>query len=259
MIGSRTFEDEFAYGFDDPIDTVSYSRAVRISGWLVNIKAQPIHGIRLVARNGLWPRRVTRARRKRSRPDVALEFPDVPDARASGFLIETQLRSGRNQISIQVQDEQKRWRTFFSTAIKVLPLDLLEKAGFPNVRDHLADKLQHRRTARSTHLPMSESVGGMAERPQFQPGRVVIYGTLRSNLFIREVGELVAAGFAELGCETELLFDRLPERENNDTLQIVLTPHEYYNLFLLEQMPRKTARELSANLVFLCTDRKSVV
>jgi hypothetical protein len=126
--------------------------------------------------------RVTRARRKRSRPDVALEFPDVPDARASGFLIETQLRSGRNQISIQVQDEQKRWRTFFSTAIKVLPLDLLEKAGFPNVRDHLADKLQHRRTATSTHLPMSESVGGMAERPQFQPGRVVIYGTLRSNL-----------------------------------------------------------------------------
>ena len=255
MIGSRTFEDEFAYGFDDPIDTVSYSRAVRISGWLVNIKAQPIHGIRLIARNGLWPRRETRARRKRSRPDVALEFPDVPDARASGFLIETQLRSGRNQISIQVQDEQKRWRTFFSTAIKVLPLDLLEKAGFPNVRDHLADKLQQRRTATSTHLPMSESVGGMAERPQFQPGRVVIYGTLRSNLFIREVGELVAAGFAELGCETELLFDRLPERENNDALQIVLTPHEYYNLFLLEQVPRKTARELSANLVFLCTEQ----
>jgi glycosyltransferase involved in cell wall biosynthesis len=255
MIGSRTFEDEFAYGFDDPIDTVSYSRAVRISGWLVNIKAQPIHGIRLIARNGLWPRRETRARRKRSRPDVALEFPDVPAARASGFLIEAQLRSGRNQISIQVQDEQKRWRTFFSTAIKVLPLDLLEKAGFPNVRDHLADKLQQRRTATSIHLPMSESVGGMAERPQFQPGRVVIYGTLRSNLFIREVGELVAAGFAELGCETELLFDRLPERENNDTLQIVLTPHEYYNLFLLEQVPRKTARELSANLVFLCTEQ----
>ena len=255
MIGSRTFEDEFAYGFDDPIDTVSYSRAVRISGWLVNIKAQPIHGIRLIARNGLWPRRVTRARRKRSRPDVALEFPDVPDARASGFLIETQLRSGRNQISIQVQDEQKRWRTFFSTAIKVFPLDLLEKAGFPNVRDHLADKLQQRHSATSTHLPMSESVGGRAERPQFQPGRVVIYGTLRSNLFIREVGELVAAGFAELGCETELLFDRLPERENNDALQIVLTPHEYYNLFLLEQVPRKTARELSANLVFLCTEQ----
>jgi glycosyltransferase involved in cell wall biosynthesis len=255
MIGSRTFEDEFAYGFDDPVDSVSYSRDVRISGWLVNIKAQPIHGIRLIARNGIWPRRVTRARRKRSRPDVALEFPDVPDARASGFLIETQLRSGRNQIFIQVQDEQKRWRTFFSTAIKVLPLDLLEKAGFPNVRDHFADKLQHRRTAASIHLPTSESVGVMAERPQFQPRRVVIYGTLRSNLFIREVGELVAAGFAELGCETELLFDRLPERENNDALQIVLTPHEYYNLFLLEQVPRKTARELSANLVFLCTEQ----
>ena len=255
MIGSRTFEDEFAYGFDDPIDTVSYSRVVRISGWLVNIKARPIHGIRLVARNGLWPRRVTRARRKRSRPDVALEFPDVPDARASGFLIEAKLRSGRNQVSIQVQDEQKRWRTFSSAAIKVLPLDLLEKAGFPNVRDHFADKLRHRRTAMSIHLSTSESTDRVAERPQFELRRIVIYGTLRSNLFIREVGELVAAGFAELGCETELLFDRLPERENNDALQIVLTPHEYYNLFLLEQVPRKTARELSTNLVFLCTEQ----
>jgi glycosyltransferase involved in cell wall biosynthesis len=255
MIGSRTFEDEFAYGFDDPIDPVSYSRAVRISGWLVNIKAQPVHGIRLIARNGLWPRRVTRARRKRSRPDVALEFPGVPDARASGFLIETQLHSGRNQISIQVQDEQKRWRTFFGATIKVLPLDLLEKAGFPNVRDHLTDKLQHRRSAKSIHLPTSKSVGGMAQRPQFQVRRVMIYGTLRSNLFIREVGELVAAGFAELGCETELLFDRLPEQDNNDALQIVLTPHEYYNLFLLEQVPRKMARDLSANLVFLCTEQ----
>jgi GT2 family glycosyltransferase len=255
MIGSRTFEDEFAYGFDDPIDTVSYSRAVRIGGWLVNIKAHPIHGIRLIARNGLWPRRVARARRKRSRPDIALEFPDVPDALASGFLIEAQLRSGPNQISIQVQDEQKRWRTFFSTTIKVLPLDLLEKAGFPNVRDHLADKLQHRRTATLIRLPRFESVGGIAERPQFQPRRVMIYGALRSNLFIREVGELVAAGFAELGCETQLLFDRLPERENNNALQIVLTPHEYYNLFLLEKVPRKTARELSANLVFLCTEQ----
>ncbi|HET7227096.1 MAG TPA: glycosyltransferase [Chthoniobacterales bacterium] len=254
MIGSRTFEDKFAYGFDDPIDTVSYSRAVRISGWLVNIKGQPVHGIRLIARNSLWPRRVARARRKRSRPDVAVEFPDVPDAHASGFLIETQLRSGRNQISIQVQDEQKIWRTFFNTTIKVLPLDLLEKAGFPNVRDHLADKLQHRRAARSTHLSTSASTGRLTESPQFQPRRVMIYGTLRSNLFIREVGELVAAGFTELGCETELLFDQLPERENNDALHIVLTPHEYYNLFLLEQIPRKTARELSANLVLLCTE-----
>ena len=255
MIGSRTFEDEFAYGFDDPIDTVSYSRAVRISGWLVNIKAQPVHGIRLIARNSLWPRRLARARRKRSRPDVGLEFPDVPDARASGFLIETQLRSGRNQLSIQVQDEQKKWRTFFKTTIKVLPLDLLEKAGFPNVRDHLADKLQHRRAARSIHLPTSVSTGRITESPPFQPRRVMIYGTLRSNLFIREVGELVAAGFTELGCETELLFDQLPERENNDALQIVLTPHEYYNLFLLEQVPRKAARELSTNLVFLCTEQ----
>src|SRR5438477_603148 len=85
MIGSKTFEDEFAYGFDDPVAAVTFTRALRISGWLVNVKARPIHGIRLIARNSLWPRQVKRARRKRSRLDIAAAFPDVPDAGASGF------------------------------------------------------------------------------------------------------------------------------------------------------------------------------
>ena len=255
MIGSTTFEEEFAYGFDDPIAAVTYTRVLRISGWLVNVKARPIHGIRLIARNGWWPRRVVRARRKRNRPDIAAQFPEVPEAGASGFLIEMQLRSGRNEISIQVQDEQKRWRTFFSATIKVLPFDLLEKIGLPNVRDHFVAKLQHRRTTHSIQPQVAKSLARVTEPSQFQGRRVEIYGTLRSNLFIREVGELVAAGFAELGCDAKLLFDRLPERENNNALQIVLTPHEYYNLFLLEQVPRKTARELSGNLVFLCTEQ----
>jgi GT2 family glycosyltransferase len=255
MIGSTTFEDEFAYGFDDPIAADTFTRAIRISGWLVNVKARPIHGIRLVARNGWWPRRVKRARRKRNRPDIAAQFPEVPDAGASGFLIEMQLRSGRNEISIQVQDEQKRWRTFFSATIKVLPFDLLEKIGLPNVRDHFVAKLQGRRAAHSIRPQVAKSLTRVTEPSQFRTRRVEIYGTLRSNLFIREVGELVAAGFAELGCDAKLLFDRLPERENNNALQIVLTPHEYYNLFLLEQVPRKTARELSGNLVFLCTEQ----
>ena len=255
MIGSKTFEDEFAYGFDDPIAGVTFTRALRISGWLVNVKARPIHGIRLIARNSLWPRQVRRARRKRSRPDIAAAFPDVPDAVASGFLLEIRLRSARSELSLQVQDEQKQWRTYFNATIKVLPFDLIEKIGLPNVRDHFISKFQRRHAARSTPLESAKSIRHVTEPPEFQTGRVVIYGTLRSNLFIREVGELVAAGFAELGCDAKLLFDRLPEQENNNALQIVLTPHEYYNLFLLEQVPRKTARELSANLVFLCTEQ----
>jgi glycosyltransferase involved in cell wall biosynthesis len=255
MIGSKTFEDEFAYGFDDPIAPVTFTRALRISGWLVNVKARPIHGIRLIARNSLWPRQVKRARRKRSRLDIAAAFPDVPDAVASGFLLEIRLRSGRNKLSIQVQDEQKQWRTFFNATIKVLPFDLLEKIGLPNVRDHFVGKFQRRHAARSTPLETAKPIRHLTEPPEFRTRRVVIYGTLRSNLFIREVGELVAAGFAEVGCDAKLLFDRLPEQENNNALQIVLTPHEYYNLFLLEQVSRQTARELSANLVFLCTEQ----
>src|SRR4051794_31771153 len=105
MIGSAIFDGEFAYGFDDPIEAVSYTGALRISGWLVSMQARPIHGIRAIARHRFWRGRVVRARRKRSRPDVAAEFPGVPEAGASGFLIEMQLHSGLNEISVQVQDE----------------------------------------------------------------------------------------------------------------------------------------------------------
>jgi GT2 family glycosyltransferase len=256
MIGSAIFDGEFAYGFDDPIEAVSYTRALRISGWLVNTQARPIHGIRVIACHGFWPGRVVRARRKRSRPDVAAEFQGVPGAGASGFLIEMRLHSGRNEISMQVQDERKCWRTFFHTRIRVFPLDLLTTFGLPNVRDCFAAKLRRDRLAGSIQLVARDQSAIIPTAPaEFSTKRVVIYGTSRSNLFIREVGELVVAGFAELGCNAALVFDQLPEPENDDALQIVLTPHEYYNLFLLEQVPRKTARELTRNVVLLCTEQ----
>src|SRR5437764_3977123 len=215
MIGSAIFDGEFAYGFDDPIDGASYTRALRISGWLVNMQARPIHGIRAIACHGFWRRRVVRARRKRSRPDVAAEFPSVPDAGASGFLIEMRLRSGHNEIAMQVQDERKHWRTFFHTRVRVFPLDLLTTFGLPNVRDYFTAKLRRDRVARSIQLIARDQPTINPTAPaEFSTKRVVIYGTSRSNLFIREVGELVRAGFAELGCNAALVFDQLPKPDN---------------------------------------------
>ena len=70
-----------------------------------------------------------------------------------------------------------------------------------------------------------------------------------------EVGELVVAGFTELGLEAALLLDQKPEPSGDDLLQIVLTPHEYYNLFLLESVSPREARELTRSVVLLCTEQ----
>ena len=83
-----------------------------------------------------------------------------------------------------------------------------------------------------------------------------LFATAKSNLFILEIGELIAAGFRELGCAAQLRLDQMPAEEPPpDTLQIVVTPHEYYNLFLSEQVSRKRARELTRNVVLLCTEQ----
>ena len=85
---------------------------------------------------------------------------------------------------------------------------------------------------------------------------VDLFATSKSNLFILEIGELVAAGFRELGCTAELHLDQVPEETpREDTLQIVVTPHEYYNLFLSELLDRRRARQLTRNVVLLCTEQ----
>ena len=66
--------------------------------------------------------------------------------------------------------------------------------------------------------------------PRLNTQRVDLFATSKSNLFIVEIGELVAAGFRELGCEAQLHLDEVPqENPPPGTLQIVVTPHEYYN------------------------------
>ena len=86
--------------------------------------------------------------------------------------------------------------------------------------------------------------------------KVNLFATTHSNLFILEIGRLLAAGFRELGCEAQLLLDQLPAAAPApDTLQMVITPHEYYNLFLTERVSPDEARELTKNVVLFCTEQ----
>src|SRR5262249_50808672 len=52
-------------------------------------------------------------RRKRSRPLIAVVYPDLPEAEQSGFLLLLGVPVGGSEITIQVQDYRKIWRNDF--------------------------------------------------------------------------------------------------------------------------------------------------
>jgi len=251
----RTAE-EFAFGFDEPFEPLVLSRTRPINGWLVDTSGEPINGIRVIATKRLRPRHVVRARRKRSRPDIGAAFPAIPAAESSGFYINVPLRVGANHLLFQVQDARKCWRTFFDAEIKAVPLDFLLRLGLTNLHEHLRTRIQHHR-----HRSVAASNCRVAQVPvrdesaRVHVRRVIVYATAKSNLFIRELGELIVAGFRELGLEAALVLDQKPRSSSDDVLQIVLTPHEYYNLFLLESISPREARELTRNVVLLCTEQ----
>jgi glycosyltransferase involved in cell wall biosynthesis len=210
-----------------------------------------------------------RARRKRNRPEVAAAFPDTPGAMTSGFLLELRLGLGRNNITFQVLDHDRVWRTFHYASAVAIPLSFADRLGLANLRTFLLFYLKQFVTRSASRLgtsppqpspPSSElrqSLRVAAEPPSsLRTRRVNLFATSKSNLFIIEIAELAAAGFREIGCEAQLFLDEVPqETPPEDTLQIIVTPHEYYNLFLSEMVDRRRARQLTRNAILLCTEQ----
>src|SRR6266567_9424046 len=132
---------DYAFRFDALPERVTFSNQIKITGWLLHRRGLPIHGIRGVVRGVLRGRSIFRARRKRSRPVIAAAYPDLPEAGQSGFLLLLQLPVGRSEITIQVQDHRKIWRTIFVTDIWAFPLTFLGRIGLPRVERFLSTYL----------------------------------------------------------------------------------------------------------------------
>jgi GT2 family glycosyltransferase len=256
--------DDYAFRFDSPIESVIFGGELDLAGWLVHLGGQPVHGIRVIVQRRFFRRKILRARRKRTRPEVASAFPLLPHAKSSGFLLELRLRLGRNRLTFQVLDHDQIWRTFHRGTVIAFPLALLTWSGLTNIRRFLIFYL------RQLFLPAHDSLNQPKGTIEFSRGslpavasskllettRVDLFATSKSNLFILEIGELVTAGFREIGCEAQLRLDQIPEENPpRGALQIVVTPHEYYNLFLVERVTRQKARKLSRDLYFLCTEQ----
>ncbi|MDP9005193.1 MAG: glycosyltransferase, partial [Verrucomicrobiota bacterium] len=261
--------EDYLFRFDAPLDPVIFGGEVALHGWLLHREGKPTLGIRAIVRRKLRKRREFRARRKRNRPEVAAALPDTPGATSSGFLLELRLGLGRNNITFQVLDHDKIWRTFHSASVVAIPLSFADRLGLSNLRRFLFFYLKQfvtRSAARvgTSQPPLSRVTAGLrqsshrAAEPAFplRTRRVNLFATSKSNLFIIEIAELAAAGFREIGCEAQLLLDEVPqESPPEDTLQIIVTPHEYYNLFLSDMVDRRRARQLTRGAILLCTEQ----
>ncbi len=254
-MGGRLMDSAYLFRFDSPLEPVVFSNELELSGWLFHRMGQPIHGLRALVRRRFAKAEIFRARRKRNRPDVVAAYPENAEAAASGFLFELKLKGGRNHFTFQVLDHERHWQTFATSSVVVRPLTFLTRLGLTNTRPFVVDFLKQRLAA----TPPAGNAFTTKERSEIPPSgvkRVDLFATSKSNLFIIEIGQLVAAGFRELGCEGHLHLDAVPaENPPKGTVQIVVTPHEFYNLFLTEKLSRARAQELTRHVHLLCTEQ----
>jgi glycosyltransferase involved in cell wall biosynthesis len=265
---------DYVFHFDAPLERISFNKQTKITGWLLHRQGLPTYGIRGIVRGALRRRSVFKARRKRSRPLVAAAYPDFPEAADSGFLLEIELPAGRSEVTIQVRDHEKAWQTIFVTHMWAFPLTFLGRFGLPGVEHVLVTFLTELFPGKArtiTASPRPELVAPIESDPRYGsiktftgvPGSarreietVHLFVTSKSNLFIREIADLLCAGFGAAGCEAQLFVDQIPaENSEEGKIQIVVTPHEFFNLFLSYQLPWEKIQRLTSHLFLLGTEQ----
>src|SRR6266576_1906068 len=270
----KTVVADYAFRFDALPERVIFTGQIKITGWLLHRKGLPIHGIRGIVRGILRRRSIFRARRKRSRPLIAAAYPDLPEAGQSGFLLVLELPVGPSEITIQVQDQEKIWRTIFVADIWAFLLTFFRWIGLTRVEQFFVSYLpqlflaNRRKIATSVipHLSAQSEASlrhnklqtftGKSDSTQSEIKTVHLFVTSKSNLFIREIAELLCAGFRAAGCEAQLFVDRIPaERTEEGKIQIVVTPHEFFNLFLRDKLPWEKIQRLTNHLFLLSTEQ----
>lgn len=273
-IAQKTASADYAFHFDALPERVNLSNQIQITGWLLHRRGLPIHGIRGVVRGILRRRSIFRARRKRSRPLIAAAYPDLLEAGQSGFLLVLGLPVGQSEVAIQVQDHRKIWRTIFVTDVWAFPLTFLGRLRLPRVERFLSTYLgqffvENRRNAANSVQPQSlselerglprERLQTFRNEPESTPSEiraVDLFVTSKSNLFIREIANLLCAGFGAAGCKAQLLIDQIPsEKTEEGKIQIVVTPHEFFNLFLREKLSWEKMQRLTNHLFLLGTEQ----
>ena len=101
-----------------------------------------------------------------------------------------------------------------------------------------------------------QSFRGQPGSTQSDIRAVDLFVTSKSNLFIREIADLLCAGFRAAGCRAQLLIDQIPaEKTEEGKIQIVVTPHEFFNLFLRDKLAWEKMQRLTNHLFLLGTEQ----
>lgn len=256
----------YFFHLDAVPEALSFSRRIELTGWLFHREGAPIHGLRGVVKSVWRGERVFKARRKRARPALGAAYPELPEAAMSGFLLEIDpLPVGPATIEIEVRDHEKNWRTIFVTRIKTLPFDWLARLRLPHFQQALIARLRPPAHLVEARLALEsgelEEIKARIAEAVTAAAPVAIetvhlFVTSKSNLFIVEIAQLICAGFREASLMAELFVDRIPEETTpDDTIQIVVTPHEFYNLFFTPSYPWAEVERRTRQLYLLGTEQ----
>ncbi len=263
---------QYLFHLDALPERMTFRSRLEIKGWLFHREGKPIHGVRAVLKAPGRPERIYKGRRKHPRPAIGAAYPHLREAAQSGFVIEAdRLPLGRFELRIEVRDEAKVWRTLFRAPSAALPLGFVGRIGFQKVESLIVQRLQKNFSRSTSNLVLdpgeqeeiqrgiasSLAEAGRAARARTVPIRqVLLHVTSKSNLFIVEIARLVCAGFRDAGLAAELLIDQIPAQETpDDTIQIVVTPHEFFNLFLTPRLPWERIRAITRTLYLLGTEQ----
>jgi GT2 family glycosyltransferase len=256
----------YFFHLDAQSERVRFSSRLELTGWLFHRQGAPIHGLRAVVRSRLRRDRIYPARRKRARPAIGAAYPDLPAAAMSGFLVEiARLPFGGSTLTLEVKDENRNWRCLYQTRLTTYSFDWLTRARLTHFQRELVSRLQARFRRGGPDLAIESGelaeirarIANATTASTLGPIRTIhLFVTSKSNLFIIEIAHLICAGFREAGFNAELFVDRIPEEQTpNDTIQLVVTPHEFYNLFFSPQFPEKELRQRTRDLYLLGTEQ----
>ena len=265
---------DYLFHFDAPLERICFNKEIKIAGWLLHRQGLSTHGIRGIVRGALRRRCIFKARRKRSRPLIAAAYPDFPEAAESGFLLELQLPAGRSEVTVQVRDHKKAWQTILVTEIWSLPFSFVSRIGFPrgahvletSLTERFAKKTKSITTAAgrhvvcqsratptavaSKHSSRRRAQRGVKSRPcicSSRQNRICLSAKLL-NWFVPDFGQrVVTRDFSSIK------FQR--KEPSAGKIQIVVTPHEFFNLFLAKERPREKIQRLANHLFLLGTEQ----
>jgi hypothetical protein len=85
--------------------------------------------------------------------------------------------------------------------------------------------------------------------------KVELFITSLGNWFMTEIAQIFQEGFLSQGLPAEIIADQLPDLDAKKVLQIIVAPHEYYPLFLEQEVDSEICIKITKNVYFLTVEQ----